>query len=188
MPRETWTAPAIFPVFSTSGASRTSTSKTSPLAIISRACAGVRRGTEAFAASIICLTLVVMAILPFCIKSRLLRAKAKACRRKHTNIRLYPEGLKFCALLRAKNAFGRVVDGARNPIVSSGRRRVLTGADKKTGAEMLLTTASSVPGAGRMICRSARRCFSLTRSPLFKQRPAAPALLPGRPAVRLAIG
>src|SRR5262249_31328319 len=61
MPRETLTAPATFPLFSTSGASRTSTTSVLPLAIMSRACAGVTRGTAALAASIICLTLVAMA-------------------------------------------------------------------------------------------------------------------------------
>src|SRR6516164_1947424 len=61
MPRETFTAPATLPLFSTSGASRTSTTRVLPLAIISRACAGVIRGTAALAASIICLTLVAMA-------------------------------------------------------------------------------------------------------------------------------
>src|SRR6266436_214457 len=61
MPRETFTAPATLPLFSTSGASRTSTTSVLPLAIISRACAGVIRGTAALAASIICLTLVAMA-------------------------------------------------------------------------------------------------------------------------------
>src|SRR6185295_7859482 len=61
MPRETWTAPAALPLFSTSGASRTSTTSVLPLAIISRASAGVIRGTAALAASIICLTLVAMA-------------------------------------------------------------------------------------------------------------------------------
>src|SRR4051794_39094605 len=61
MPRETWTAPAALPLLSTSGASRTSTTRVLPLAIISRASAGVIRGTAALAASIICLTLVAMA-------------------------------------------------------------------------------------------------------------------------------
>src|SRR5260370_21709285 len=61
MPRETFTAPATLPLFSTSGASRTSSTSVLPLAIISRACAGVIRGTAALAASIICLTLVAMA-------------------------------------------------------------------------------------------------------------------------------
>src|SRR5262252_5822771 len=61
MPRDTCTAPATLPLFSTSGASRTSTTRVLPLAIISRACAGVTRGTAALAASIICLTLVAMA-------------------------------------------------------------------------------------------------------------------------------
>src|SRR6267142_1874317 len=60
MPRETCTAPATLPLFSTSGASRTSTTRVLPLAIISRACVGVIRGTAALAASIICLTLVAM--------------------------------------------------------------------------------------------------------------------------------
>src|SRR4051794_29719492 len=60
MPRETWTAPAALPLFSTSGPSRTSTTSVLPLAIISRASAGVIRGTAALAASIICLTLVAM--------------------------------------------------------------------------------------------------------------------------------
>src|ERR1700716_2724455 len=60
MPREMWTAPAALPLFSTSGASRTSSSSVLPLAIISRVSAGVIRGTAALAASIICLTLVAM--------------------------------------------------------------------------------------------------------------------------------
>src|SRR5215813_7871837 len=60
MPRETFTAPATLPLFSTSGASRTSTTNVLPLAIISRACAAVIRGTTALAASIICLTLLAM--------------------------------------------------------------------------------------------------------------------------------
>ena len=47
-----------------SGASRTSTTSVLPLLIISRACAGVMRGTAALAASIICFTLVVMTFLP----------------------------------------------------------------------------------------------------------------------------
>src|SRR5262245_40191790 len=62
MPRETLTAPAILPLFSTSGASRTSTTSVFPLLIISRACAGVIFGTAALAASIICLLLVVIGI------------------------------------------------------------------------------------------------------------------------------
>src|SRR5262249_15661108 len=65
MPRETFTAPDTLPLFSTSGASRTSTTRVLPLAIISRACAGVIRGTAALAASIICLTLVAMASSSF---------------------------------------------------------------------------------------------------------------------------
>src|SRR5579863_8933505 len=57
MPRETCTAPATLPLFSTSGASRTSTTSALPLAIISFARAGVIFGTTALAVSIICLTL-----------------------------------------------------------------------------------------------------------------------------------
>src|ERR1700722_11111636 len=60
MPRETWTAPATLPLAATSVPSRTSTTSVLPLAIISFACAGVIFGTAALAASIICLTLVVM--------------------------------------------------------------------------------------------------------------------------------
>src|SRR5579884_3010781 len=60
MPRETLSAPTTLPVFSTSGASRTSTTRASPLAISCRASAGVIRGTTAFAASIICLSVVGM--------------------------------------------------------------------------------------------------------------------------------
>ena len=60
MPRDTCTAPAILPVFSTSGASRTSTTSVFPFTIISFACAGVIRGTAALAASIICFTFVGM--------------------------------------------------------------------------------------------------------------------------------
>jgi hypothetical protein len=52
------TAPATLPLFSTSGASRTSTTSVLPCAIISRACAGVIRGTAALAASIICFRVV----------------------------------------------------------------------------------------------------------------------------------
>src|SRR4030081_164548 len=63
MPRETCTAPATLPLFSTSGASRTSTTSVLPFAIISCAWAGVIFGTAALAASIICLTLVVMSHL-----------------------------------------------------------------------------------------------------------------------------
>src|SRR6516162_4772757 len=61
MPRATFTAPATLPLLCSSGASRTSSTSVLPLAIISRACAGVIRGTAALAASIICLTLVAMA-------------------------------------------------------------------------------------------------------------------------------
>src|SRR5437773_6142613 len=57
MPRDTCSAPAILPLFSTSGASRTSTTSVLPLPIISRASAGVIFGTAAFAASSICFTL-----------------------------------------------------------------------------------------------------------------------------------
>ena len=64
IPRDTCTAPATLPLFSTSGASRTSTTSVLPLLIISRACAGVMRGTAALATSIICFTLVVMIFLP----------------------------------------------------------------------------------------------------------------------------
>src|SRR5262249_38838744 len=66
MPRETLTAPATLPLFSTSGASRTSRTRVFPFAIISFACAAVTRGTAALAASIICLTLVVMIISRLC--------------------------------------------------------------------------------------------------------------------------
>src|SRR5262249_25415553 len=65
MPRETFTAPATLPLSCTSGESRTSTTSVLPLAIISRACAGVTRGTAALAASIICLTFVAMASSSF---------------------------------------------------------------------------------------------------------------------------
>src|SRR5215471_81633 len=65
MPRETCRAPATLPLFSTSGASRTSTTRVLPLAIMSRACASVMRGTAALAASIICLTLVAVASSSF---------------------------------------------------------------------------------------------------------------------------
>src|SRR3981189_1256656 len=61
MPRETCPGPATLPLFSTSGPSRTSTTSVLPLAIISRACVGVIRGTAALAASIICLALVAIA-------------------------------------------------------------------------------------------------------------------------------
>src|SRR5262245_13179101 len=60
MPREWCTAPAILPVFSSSGASRTSSTSALPFVIRSRACAGVIFGTAAFAVSINCLTLVVI--------------------------------------------------------------------------------------------------------------------------------
>src|SRR6516164_7836089 len=65
MPRETFRAPATLPLLSTSGASRTSTTSALPFAIISRACAGVIRGTAAFAASIICLMLMGMTVAPW---------------------------------------------------------------------------------------------------------------------------
>src|SRR5262249_52749168 len=67
MPRETLTAPATLPLFSTSGASRTSRTSVFPFAIISFACAGAIRGTAALAASIICLTLVAMIISLLCL-------------------------------------------------------------------------------------------------------------------------
>src|ERR1019366_2655244 len=60
MPREMFTLLATLPLLSTSGASRTSTTRVLPLFIISRACTGVMRGTTALAASIICLTLVAI--------------------------------------------------------------------------------------------------------------------------------
>src|SRR5262249_16610015 len=44
MPRDTCTAPVTLPLFSTSGASRTSTTSVLPLLIISCACPGVMRG------------------------------------------------------------------------------------------------------------------------------------------------
>src|SRR3974390_124085 len=65
MPRETCRAPATLPLLSNSGASRTSTTSVLPFVMISRACAGVIRGTAAFAASIICLTLVGMTVAPW---------------------------------------------------------------------------------------------------------------------------
>src|SRR5215469_465193 len=64
MPREIWSAPATLPLCASSGASRTSRTRVLPLAIISRASAGVTRGTAAFAASSNCLT--VVAICPPC--------------------------------------------------------------------------------------------------------------------------
>src|SRR5262245_41626150 len=72
MPRDTCTAPATLPLFSTSGASRTSTTSVLALLIISCACAGVMRGTAALATSIICFTLVVMTFLPSIIMPALL--------------------------------------------------------------------------------------------------------------------
>src|SRR5262249_26332184 len=63
-PRETFTAPAILPLFSTSSASRTSTIRVLPCATMSRACAGVIRGTAALAASIISFKFVVMCAPP----------------------------------------------------------------------------------------------------------------------------
>src|SRR6516162_9310610 len=63
-PRDTFTAPAILPLFSTSGASRTSTIRVLPCATMSRACAGVIRGTAALAASIISFKFVVMCAPP----------------------------------------------------------------------------------------------------------------------------
>src|SRR3974377_1872673 len=63
-PRETFTAPAILPLFSTSRASRTSTIRALPCAIMSRACAGVIRGTAALAAAIISFKLVAMCAPP----------------------------------------------------------------------------------------------------------------------------
>src|SRR5262249_39712494 len=63
-PRETFTAPAILPLFSTSSASRTSTIRVLPCATMSRARAGVIRGTAALAASIISFKFVVMCAPP----------------------------------------------------------------------------------------------------------------------------
>src|SRR4051812_19553803 len=88
MPRETWTAPAALPLFSTSGASRTSTTSVLPLAIISRASAGVIRGTAALAASIICLTLVAMTSSTLLYFTTLLAAELRSIRfatRYHTS-------------------------------------------------------------------------------------------------------
>src|ERR1700736_521911 len=78
IPRETFTAPATLPLFSTSGASRTSTTSVLPSAIISRACTGVTRDTAALAASIICLTLVAMS------SSLMLKLKVKDRRPQDT--------------------------------------------------------------------------------------------------------
>src|ERR1043165_2685523 len=55
MPREIFSAPGILPLFSTSGASRTS-STSAPFPIISFAWAGEIFGTAALAASSICFT------------------------------------------------------------------------------------------------------------------------------------
>jgi hypothetical protein len=55
MPRETLSAPGILPLFSISGASRTS-STSAPFPIISFAWVGVIFGTAALAASSICFT------------------------------------------------------------------------------------------------------------------------------------
>src|SRR3954469_18313781 len=88
MPRETWTAPAALPVFFTSGASRSSTTSVLPLAIISRASAGVTRGTAALAASIICLTLVAMTSSTLHYFTTLLAAELRSIRfatRYHTS-------------------------------------------------------------------------------------------------------
>src|SRR5262249_37891436 len=63
-PRETFTAPATLPLFSTSCASRTSTIRVLPCATMSRACAGVIRGTAALAASINSFKFVVMCAPP----------------------------------------------------------------------------------------------------------------------------
>src|SRR6185312_398170 len=62
MPRETFLAPATLPLASTSGASRTSTISTSPLAIIACASATVSLGTAALAASIISLIVAAMGV------------------------------------------------------------------------------------------------------------------------------
>src|SRR5579862_7441714 len=88
MPRETWTAPATLPLSATSGVSRTSTMSVLSLAIISRAWAGVIRGTVAFAASNICLTLVVMTLFLF-----LIEVLADAHSGGHTESRTSAEAL-----------------------------------------------------------------------------------------------
>jgi hypothetical protein len=62
--RETFTASATLPLFSTSGASRTSTTSVLPCAIISLACAGVIRGTAALWAFISSFKFVVTCLLP----------------------------------------------------------------------------------------------------------------------------
>src|SRR6476659_8108926 len=88
MPRETATAPATLPLCCTSGGSRTSTTSVLPLAIISRACAGVIRGTAALAASSICLTLVDMASSFPRIRNCASRPRARAigCTRIETDL------------------------------------------------------------------------------------------------------
>jgi hypothetical protein len=58
IPRETATAPLILPLAWTSGGSRTSTISKSASLIIFRTSSGRSRGTAAFAAAIISLTLV----------------------------------------------------------------------------------------------------------------------------------
>src|SRR6185437_12725867 len=59
MPRDTCSAPATLPVFSTSGASRTSTTS-APCAISARVSSGVTFGTAAFAAAIMSFSVVAI--------------------------------------------------------------------------------------------------------------------------------
>ena len=64
MPRLTWTAPATLPLASTSGASRTSTTRALPDSIRSLASSTLILGTAAFAAAIISFTDVVISTSP----------------------------------------------------------------------------------------------------------------------------
>jgi hypothetical protein len=65
MPRDTLNEPATLPVFSTSCASRTSTTSALSCAMICCAFAGEMRGTAALAVSINCFTLMVITLTRF---------------------------------------------------------------------------------------------------------------------------
>jgi hypothetical protein len=66
MPRETCTAPATLPLACTSGASRTSITRTPSPAIRATASSWLIRGTAAFAAASISFTEVGISTLPPC--------------------------------------------------------------------------------------------------------------------------
>src|SRR5260370_26854471 len=152
MPRETFTAPATLPVFSTSGASRTSTTSVLPLAIISRACAGVIRGTAALAASIICLTLVAMA------SSSLRRSRPSPADAPAASDRA--EGITARTALQRYPKSGETQPSAtRADRAGVDRRHVLTLPERlKTGHELSCLGAAGV------------RNHALSRSSIPRQR------------------